>query len=382
MPAAIGLLMVCIIGCGPVRTAANGGGAANQIADDTISRLQASVVGVTAYQTIPQGLYVRTRDFVNPFPLRSLITDTLRFAFYFPRVIIYPFPSERFGSGFLIDDEGHIITSHHIVEDFNVFYVRLFDGSQYEVQVTGIDPLADVALLKLDTTDLPPGLLRPATLGDSDAVHVGDPIMAIGDPLGLRQTVTLGIVSGIGRQIGVAFTEDLIQVDTPLNPGNSGGPLFNADGEVVAVAEAIIWLAENEGFAVPGNMIAAVLDDLKAGREPERGRIGISARNLTYKEATLFKLESPAGALVVSVEADSPADNAGLRGGDLIMAVDGRPVAGVLQLVRAIRNTRPGAKGTLSVVRSVETADSDEPEIEEVSIEVVPEMIREPFRIF
>jgi len=382
LPAAICLWMVCIAGCGAARTAANGGGAANQIADDTISRIKTSVVGVTAYQTVPQGLYVRTRDFVNPFPLRSFITDTIRFTFYFPRIIIYPFPSQRFGSGFLIDDEGHVITSNHIVEDFNVFYVRLFDGSQYEVQLTGKDPLADIALLKLDTTDLPPALLRPAILGDSDAVRVGDPIMAIGDALGLRQTVTLGIVSGIGRQIGVTFTEDLIQVDTALNPGNSGGPLFNADGEVVAVAEAMIWLAENKGFAVPVNMITNVLDDLKAGREPSRGCIGITARGLTYREATLFGLESPAGAFVVSVENGSPADHCGLHEGDVIAEVDRRPIAGVLQLARAVRSTQPGTNVTLSVMRAVETADSDGSDIEKISIEVAPEVIRKPFRLF
>ena len=316
-----------------------------------VEQVKSAVVGIDAYQTVPHGLWVHTRDFINPFPLRTFIGDTLRFVFYIPRAIVYPFSSHRIGSGFIIDKDGRILTSYHIIQDYNVLYVSLFDGSVLEAHVLGIDEFADIALLQVDPSQVP-AVVEPAAPGDSDLLEPGDWVMVVGNPLGLNYTVTSGIVSGVGRQIDVTLLDDLIQIDAALDGGNSGGPVFNALGQVIGIAEANIFLAQNKGFAVPINMAISVLPDLKTIGQPRRGRIGITIEDPTFLFAAQRGLEKPTGARVVHVEEDSPADAAGIRADDLIVTWDGEKINNSLQLVRLVRRSMPGDTAEVELLRT------------------------------
>ena len=347
-----------------------------------VEQVKPAVVGIDAYQTVPHGLWVRTRDFINPFPFRTFIGDTLRFVFFIPRAIVYPFSSHRTGSGFIIDKDGRILTSYHIIEDYNVFYVSLFDGSVLEARVTGIDEFADIALLQVDPAGVP-AVVQPATPGDSDLVEPGDWVMALGNPLGLNYTVTSGIVSGVGRQIDVTSLDDLIQIDAALDAGNSGGPVFNSLGQVIGIAEATIFLAQNKGFAVPVNMAISVLPDLKMIGEPRRGRIGLTIEDPTYLFAAQRGLEKPTGARVVAVEDDSPASAAGIRLDDLIISWNGEKIDSSLQLVRLVRRSVPGDTAEAELIRTGPPVKEGvcRPPVCSI-VKVTIEMIRKRFSVF
>jgi len=363
------------------------GGEAGPERDDTsklVEKVKPSVVGVDAYQTVPKGLWVHTRDFLNPFPLRSFIGDTLVFVFYIPRAILYPFSSHRSGSGFIIDDTGYVLTSYHIIDQYNVFKVRLFDGSVHQAQVVGIDDLGDIALLKIDISKLK-GAVYPVQTADSDEVRPGDWVMVMGNPLGLDYTVTTGIVSGVGRRVGATALDDLIQVDAALDAGNSGGPVFDSQGRVIGIAAAQIFLAQNKGFAVPINMATSVLDDLKAEGYPRRGRIGVVVEDTTVVLASSRGLPRPTGALIVSVERSSPAHEAGLRPGDLILEYGGKKITNSLDLVRYVRRTKPGDKATVRVLPANQTFRPPRPPDDPGNLQtftVQPTMIKSVFRVF
>ena len=318
---------------------------------DLVEQAKPSVVGIDAYQTVPYGLYVHSRDFVIPFPFTTWPGRILRFIFYIPRAIVYPFSSHRQATGFFVNDRGHVVTSYHVVEDYNVVYVSLFDGSVIEAKVIGKDMFADIALLEIDAEQVPK-VVKPAEFGDSDALRPGDWVMVIGNPLGLNYTVTSGIVSGTARQIDVTPLDDLIQIDAALDPGNSGGPVFDSKGMVVGVAEANIFLAQNKGFAVPANMARAVLPDLKTIGEPRRGRIGIRVEDPTYLFAAARGLDKPTGSRVVFVEAKSPADAAGILRDDLITGYGERRVENSVEFVRMVRDTAPGTIVAIEILRT------------------------------
>lgn len=351
---------------------------------ELFDRVRPAVVGVDAYQTVPKGLWVNTRDFLNPFPLRSFIGDTLAFAFYIPRAILYPFPSHRTGSGFIIDKKGYVLTSYHIVDQYNVFAVRLFDGSTLPAELVGSDPLGDIALLKIDISELKEAVY-PVVTGDSDDMRPGDWVMVMGNPLGLDYTLTTGVVSGVGRRIGATALDDLIQVDAALDAGNSGGPVFNADGQVIGIAAAQIFLAQNKGFAVPINMATSVLDDLETVGYPRRGRIGVVVEDPTILAASSRGLPKPVGALIVSVEHKSPAQQSGLRPGDLVMEYAGKKIADSLDLVRQVRRTKPGDEVTIKVLSvkdlvSTKRPPDHPPELQAFTIR--PVMIKRGFSVF
>ncbi|NQT20188.1 MAG: trypsin-like peptidase domain-containing protein [Planctomycetes bacterium] len=349
---------------------------------DLFEKVRPAVVGIDAYQTVPKGLWVNTRDFINPFPLRSFIGDTLCFLFYIPRAILYPFSSHRTGSGFIIDKKGYVLTSYHIVDQYNVFAVRLFDGSSHSAELVGSDPLGDIALLKIDISELKEAVY-PLPMGDSDKVKPGDWVMVMGNPLGLDYTVTTGIISGVGRRIGATALDDLIQVDAALDAGNSGGPILNADGQVIGIAAAQIFLAQNKGFAVPINMASSVLDDLKADGYPRRGRIGVVVEDPTILAASVRGLPKPVGALIVSVEHNSPAHQAGLRPTDLVLEYDGKKVANSLDLVRLVRRTKPGDEATVKVLSVKKWTLTKHPPPAELHVFTVrPVMIKRGFRVF
>ena len=265
-----------------------------------------------------------------------------------------PPPSERegprrgAGTGFLIDADGYILTNHHVIADADRIMVRLLDGRSLRAERVGSDPDTDIALIKVDSS-------RPlpyAALGDSDTLRVGEWVLAIGNPLAYEHTVTVGVVSFIGRQLFDLGLDRYIQTDAAINFGNSGGPLINARGEVIGINAAISSRASNIGFAVPINQATAILPQLRETGRVSRGYIGVT--RLQDVDADLQRslgLRTSAGALVEDVEAGSPGDRAGLRAYDVIVAVDGKAVAGMHDLIELIAGRTPGTTATLQVLR-------------------------------
>jgi len=265
------------------------------------------------------------------------------------------FPNRRhgevrsLGSGFIINPGGDIVTNNHVVDDATEIRVRLASGRELPATVVGRDSRTDVALLKVEATNLP---VIPA--GDSSTLQVGEPVMAIGNPFGLEQTVTTGIVSATGRVIGEGPYDDFIQTDASINPGNSGGPLINARGQAVGINTAIFTQGGGSvgiGFAIPSNVAMSVVTQLARTGHVVRGWLGVSVQSLTPELARSFDLRDDRGALVSAVLDGSPALRAGLRAGDVITAYDGRPVARSQELPRAVAETPVGRQVSVTVVR-------------------------------
>ncbi len=263
------------------------------------------------------------------------------------------FRGSSLGSGFILNAEGYILTNNHVVKDAADIVVRLSDGREFKATVTGRDQLTDVALLKLSN---PPKDLPTLLLGDSDALRQGDFVLALGSPFGLRDTATLGIVSAkhrAGINPGGTF-DDFIQTDAAINPGNSGGPLFNLRGEVVGINTAIVspTIGSGIGFAVPINMAKAILPQLKEKGKVVRGFMGVSIGDLTPDLAQAFGLkQGTKGALVQNVVPRGPAAKAGVQPGDLIVALNGKPVESSGTLTRSVALVPPGGKVEIDVLR-------------------------------
>jgi serine protease Do len=255
------------------------------------------------------------------------------------------------GSGFIIDSKGTILTNNHVVAGADEVQVVTSDGRVLPAKVVGSDPGTDVAVVRLTR---PPGSLRVARLGDSDRLRVGDYVLAIGNPLGLGQTVTMGIVSAKNRTVdGLVDYQDFIQTDAAINQGNSGGPLFNFGGDVVGINSAIFNPARamNVGFAIPINLAKSIADQiLKTGRVG-RGFLGISSQPLTPELARQVGVEFQPGAVVNRVERDGPAEKAGLRPNDVIVEVAGRRIDSGQVLDQVIKSRRPGETVTVVVDR-------------------------------
>ncbi|GFO62580.1 DegQ family serine endoprotease [Geomonas paludis] len=258
-----------------------------------------------------------------------------------------PHKQQSMGSGFIISDDGYIITNNHVVKDADDIKVKLSDGREYKGEIKGRDDKLDLALVKIDTK----AHLPVAPLGDSDKMEVGDWVMAIGNPFGLSQTVTAGIVSAQGRVIGSGPYDDFIQTDASINPGNSGGPLFNTDGEVIGINTAIVAGGQGIGFAIPINMAKEILPQLKASGKVTRGWLGVSVQMVTQDLAKSFGMESEQGALVAEVMKDSPAEKAGVKGGDIILEYDGHVIKDMAELPRRVAATPVGKKVKLVVLR-------------------------------
>jgi len=241
------------------------------------------------------------------------------------------------GSGFLLGPEGYVVSNHHVVKDSQWIQVRLADGRIFDAELVGSDPDTDLALLRLeDGTDLP-----SVVLGDSDRLEVGDWVVAIGNPFGLDRSVSHGLISAKERVLGVGPLDDFIQTDALINPGNSGGPLFNMRGEVVGVNSAVISNAQGIGFAVPINMVKDLLPNLLDNGHVERGWLGM----------TVVEEPGKHSAQVVDVYPGGPAAAAGLRSGDRVTTINGRPVDSYLQLLRKISLLAPGTLVRMGVQR-------------------------------
>jgi serine protease Do len=256
-------------------------------------------------------------------------------------------PRRGAGTGFIIDPAGYILTNHHVVADSTRISVRLTDGRTLRGERVGSDPDTDIALIKVETS-------RPlphATLGDSDALRVGEWVLAIGNPLAYEHTVTVGVVSFIGRKLFDTSLDRYIQTDAAINFGNSGGPLINARGEVIGINAAISSRASNIGFAVPINQATAILSELRQRGHVTRGYIGVELKQVDPDLQRSLGLSTSTGALVQYVTPGSPGARAGLRTYDVIVAVDGRAVTVYDELIQIIARRKPGTNATLQIVR-------------------------------
>ncbi|MCP3870490.1 MAG: DegQ family serine endoprotease [Gammaproteobacteria bacterium] len=254
------------------------------------------------------------------------------------------------GSGFIVDPEGYIVTNHHVVAGAEEVEVRLHNGARYSAKVKGADPKTDLALLKIAGKKPFPFV----ELGGSDEARVGDWVLAVGNPFGLGGSVSAGIISARGRDIQSGPYDDYLQIDAPINRGNSGGPLFNPAGRVIGVNTAIYSPSGGSvgiGFAIPSSTVKGVIAALKEHGRVERGWLGVQIQSVTDDIATALGRENQQGALVAEVMEKSPAAKAGLKVGDLILAVDGRPVNVMKDLPKMIADTRPEARVDLSVQR-------------------------------
>jgi serine protease Do len=252
------------------------------------------------------------------------------------------------GSGVIINRDGYVLTNNHVVEGAKEVTVTLADKQEYKARVVGRDPRTDLAVLKIDAREP----LTAATLGDSEQLRVGDWVLAIGNPFGLSNTVTSGIVSAKGRIIGAGPYDDFIQTDTPINPGNSGGPLFNMKGEVVGINTAILSNGQGIGFAIPVNVLKPLVPQLISKGEVTRGYIGVSIQPITAELGKAMKLENTKGALVADVVPGSPADKAGIQRGDVIVAFNNKAVEEPRELSSMVADTAVGQQVNVTVLRN------------------------------
>ena len=262
------------------------------------------------------------------------------------------------GSGIVITADGYILTNHHVAGDAEKLTVTFSDNREYDAELVGSDPRTDIAVIKIDATGL-----KPATIGTSDAVEIGEWVLAVGAPLNLKSTVTAGIVSAVGRDINIIndqrglSIEDFIQTDAAINPGNSGGALINLNGEVIGVNTAIATSNRSfigYGFAVPIDLAKKVMDDIVAHGKVKRGYIGIGLDPVDAGTAEAFGLDRPKGVLISNVLPNTPADKANLKEGDIVLSVDGQPVNRPNHLQSLVARKHPGDTVTLAIRRNTE----------------------------
>ena len=309
---------------------------------DLAEKLMPSVVNISTTQTVK----TTTNNFPFQFPPGSPFGEMFK---DFER------PTERkassLGSGFIIKDNGIVITNNHVIANAEDILVRVGD-KEYKAEVVGADPYMDIAVLKMKTN----ARFTTVKFGDSDEARVGDWAVAIGNPFGLGGTVTAGIISARNRDINLTRYDDFIQTDASINQGNSGGPLFNLEGEVIGINTAIIAPGQSGsigiGFAIPANAASNVIDQLIEFGETKRGWLGVRIQEVTKEIAEVEKLKKPAGALVASVGQNSPADKAGIKAGDIILEFDGKKIDTMRTLPKVVANTKVGKSVQLKIWRN------------------------------
>lgn len=260
-----------------------------------------------------------------------------------------PSPRQGVGSGFIISAEGEIVTNHHVIDGADKVLVKLSDGRELQASVVGSDPLTDIALLRVEAAEDLPAI----RFGSSDAMRPGDEVIAVGNPFGLGGTVTSGIVSATSRDIHSGPYDDFIQTDAAINRGNSGGPLFNNDGEVIGVNTAIFSPDGGSvgiGFAVPSDLVQTIVADLEDDGTITRGWLGVQIRPMTEEVAGVLGYDAPRGAVIEAVTEGSPADSAGLVDGDIILSFNGTEVRELRDLTRAVAETTPDATAEVVVL--------------------------------
>ena len=263
-------------------------------------------------------------------------------------------PQERksaaLGSGFIIDEKGLVITNNHVIADSEDIIVRVDGDKEFKAKVIGADPLSDIAVLQLETKEK----FTPVRFGDSDKARIGDWVIAIGNPFGLGGTVTSGIISARNRSIGLSRYEDYIQTDASINSGNSGGPLFDMNGDVIGINTAILGRngSIGIGFSIPSNSAKLVINQLIEFGETKRGWLGVRIQDVTKEIADVEKLDEPRGALVASVAENSPSDKAGVKAGDIILEFNGEKIQEMKQLPIIVARTEVGKKVKVKIWRN------------------------------
>ena len=311
---------------------------------DLAEKLMPSVVNIASTQTIK----TTSNPFKNfQFPPGSPFEDMFK---EFNR------PTERkataLGSGFIIDQKGIVVTNNHVIQGAEDIIVSVNGSTEYKAKVIGTDPYMDLAILEIESDEK----FVPVSFGDSDKARIGDWVIAIGNPYGFGGTVTSGIISSRNRDIGLTRYDDFIQTDASINVGNSGGPLFNLDGEVIGINTAIIAPGSSGsigiGFAIPSNPASKVISQLIKYGETKRGWLGVRIQEVTKEIAEVEKLEEPEGALVASVAEKSPADKGGIKAGDIILEFDGKKVDTMRTLPKLVAETEVGKRVKVKVWRN------------------------------
>ena len=308
---------------------------------DLAEKLMPSVVNISTTTTIT----TKSNPFPFEFPPGSPFEDMFK---------DYGTPQKRqtsaLGSGFIIDEKGLVITNNHVIQGAEDVFVRVNGEKNLKAKVIGADPGMDLAVLQIESDQK----FTPVKFGDSDTARIGDWVIAIGNPFGLGGTVTAGIISARNRSIGLSRYEDYIQTDASINQGNSGGPLFNMDGDVVGINTAILGQSGSIGigFAIPSNSAQKVINQLIEFGETKRGWLGVRIQTVTKDIADVEKLDEPRGALVASVAENSPSDKGGIKAGDIILEFDGKKINEMSELPRIVAETEVGKKVDLKVWRN------------------------------
>ncbi len=322
---------------------------------------QPGVVNIRTVKTVEGGGPVFRHFFGDPFGRKNPFENFGPFSDERQR----EFKQRSLGSGFIIDRDGHIVTNNHVIEGADEITVRLSNDKEYDAEIVGRDPNTDLALIKIKgATDL-----VPLKLGDSDRLTVGSWVVAMGSPFGLEQTVTAGIVSAKGRVIGSGPYDDFIQTDASINPGNSGGPLLNMNGEVVGINTAIVAQGQGIGFAIPVNLAQGIIRQLEESGSVTRGWLGVGIQDLTPELAEYYGIADKKGVLVAKVFEGDPADKAGIKANDIIVAVDDKPIKTSRELTGTIADIPVGQKIAITILRDgkqktvkVKIAKRDDPE--------------------
>ena len=309
---------------------------------DLAEKLMPSVVNISTTQTVT----TNKNPFPFQFPPGSRLEDMFK-EFGVPETR----KAMALGSGFIIDLKGIVVTNNHVIKGAEDILVRVNGGKEYKVTIIGSDPLSDIAVLKMETKNK----FIPVKFGDSDKARIGDWVIAIGNPFGLGGTVTSGIISARNRSIGLSRYEDFIQTDASINQGNSGGPLFNMDGDVIGINTAILsptGASSGIGFAIPSNSAKRVIDQLIEFGETKRGWLGVRIQFVTKEIADAEKLDKPKGALVSSVAEGSPSDKAGILPGDIILEFKGTLINKMQELPLIVAQTDVGETVEVKVWRN------------------------------
>ena len=307
---------------------------------DLAEKLMPSVVNISTTTTIT----TQSNPFPFQFPPGSPFEDMFK---------EFGAPQERkssaLGSGFIIDEKGIVVTNNHVIQDAEDIIIRVNGDKEFKAKVIGSDPLSDIAILQLETKEK----FTPVKFGNSDNARIGDWVIAIGNPFGLGGTVTSGIISARNRSIGLSRYEDYIQTDASINSGNSGGPLFDMNGDVIGINTAILGRSGSIGigFAIPSNSAKIVIDQLIEFGETKRGWLGVRIQDVTKEIAEVEKLDEPRGALVASVAENSPSDKAGVKAGDIILEFNGEKIKLMKELPMIVARTEVGKKVKVKIWR-------------------------------
>ena len=348
---------------------------------DLAERLMPSVVNISTSTTV----VTNSNPFPFQFPPGSPFEDMFK---------EFGTPQERksaaLGSGFIIDEDGIVVTNNHVIQDADDIIVRVNGDQEFKAKVLGADPLMDIAVLQLETKEK----FIPVPFGDSDKARIGDWVLAIGNPFGLGGTVTAGIISARNRSIGLSRYEDFIQTDASINSGNSGGPLFDMEGNVIGINTAILGRngSIGIGFSIPSNSAQQVIKQLIEFGETKRGWLGVRIQDVTKEIAEVEELDKPRGALVASVAENSPSEKAGIQAGDIILEFNGVEIKQMKELPAIVARTEVGKNVDVKIWRNkkeitkkvllgrLETSDdfkvSENPKQDENNLDEIVESLR------